>query len=160
MPVDLNDWILALHLLSAVAVVSAEVLFTILIVATWRSDSPSRIASTMSVARLGTVLVMFGLAGTIVFGVWLAISLDAYQLWDGWVIAALVLWAVAGALGQRAGESYAEAGKLAAQRAAEGDAPSAELAETFGPSRTFWLHLASFAVILLIVVDMIWKPGA
>ena len=157
---ELNDWILALHLISAVLVVSAEVLFTILIVASWRSDSPSRIASTMSIARLGTLLVMVGLAGTIVFGVWLAISLDAYQLWDGWVIAALVLWAIAGALGQRAGEGYAEAGRLAEQRAAEGDAPSSELAATFGPSTTFWLHLASFAVILLIIVVMIWKPGA
>ena len=112
------------------------------------------------VAKVGALMVLIGMAGTLVFGLWLAISLDAYQLWDGWVIAALVLWAVAGALGQKAGESYAEAGKLAAQRAAEGDAPSAELAATFGPSRTFWIHLASFAVILLIVVDMIWKPGA
>ena len=73
---------------------------------------------------------------------------------------ARALGASAGALGQKSGESYAEAGKLAEQRAAEGDAPSAELAATFGPSRTFWLHLASFVVILLIVVDMIWKPGA
>ena len=42
-PVSLNDWILALHLLAAFALVAAEVLFTILIVALWRSDSPSRI---------------------------------------------------------------------------------------------------------------------
>ncbi len=157
---SLNDWILALHLLAAFALVAAEVLFTILIVALWRSDSPSRIASTMRISLLGTRLVMFGFAGTIVFGVWLAISLDAYQLWDGWVIAALVLWAVAGWLGDQSGKAYAAAGTLAEERAAAGDAPSPELATTFGTSRTFWLHTASFVVILLILVDMIWKPGA
>ena len=50
----------------------------------------------MPLARVGTALVMIGISGTIVFGVWLAISLDRYQLWDGWIIAALVLWAVGG----------------------------------------------------------------
>jgi uncharacterized membrane protein len=158
--VDLNDWILALHLLSAFALIGAEVLYTILIVASWRSDSPSRIASTMRAGQIGAVLVMVGFAGTIVFGVWLAISLDDYELWDGWVIAAFVLWVIAGWLGQQSGDDYSKAGRLAEQRAAEGDAPSSELAATFGPSRTFWLHVASFAVILLILVDMIWKPGA
>lgn len=157
---DLNDWILALHLLSAFALVGAMVLFSILIVALWRSDSPARIASTMPLARLGGVLVMVGMGGTVVFGVWLAISLDAYQVWDGWVIAALVLWAIGGAVGQQSGEAYNSAGQLAEKLAAEGRASSRELAETFGPSRAFWLHVATFAAVVLILVDMIWKPGA
>ena len=37
--------------------------------------------------------------GTILFGIWLAISLDAYQVWDGWVIAAIVLWAIGSGTG-------------------------------------------------------------
>jgi hypothetical protein len=38
---------------------------------------------------------------TLGFGIWLAISLDAYHPWDGWIIAAIVLWAVAGGTGAR-----------------------------------------------------------
>jgi uncharacterized membrane protein len=158
--VDLNDWILALHLISAVALIGAEVIFTIMVVALWRSDSPARVASTMPLARIGAVLVMVGMAGTIVFGVWLAISRDEYQLWDGWVIAALILWAIGGFLGQKSGEGYQAGGELGAKLAAEGTTSSPELAETFGASRAFWFHWATLAVVLLIVVDMIWKPGA
>jgi hypothetical protein len=157
---ELNDWILALHLLAAFALIAAEVAFSIMIAALWRSDSPSRVASTMLLARVGVILVMVGLAGTIVFGVWLAISLDAYQLWDGWVIAALVLWAIGGFLGQKSGEGYQAGGELAEKLAAEGTTSSPELAETFGASRAFWFHVATVVVVVLIVVDMIWKPGA
>lgn len=157
---SLDDWILALHLLSAFALVGAEVMFSIMIAALWRSDSPTRVASTMPLARIGAVLVMAGITATIVFGVWLAISRDEYQLWDGWVIAALVLWAIGGFLGQKSGEGYQTGGELGAKLAAEGTTSSPELAEAFGPSRAFWLHCATLVVVLLIVVDMIWKPGA
>ncbi len=157
---ELNDWILALHLLAAFALIAAEVAFSIMIAALWRSDSPSRVASTMLLARVGVILVLVGMTGTIVFGIWLAISLDAYQLWDGWVIAALVLWAIGGFLGQKSGEGYQAGGELAEKLAAEGTTSSPDLAETFGASRIFWLHVATIAVVVLIVIDMIWKPGA
>ena len=159
-PVSLNDWILALHLLSAVALVAAEVAFTVMIAGLWRTDSPTRVASTMPLARVGAALVMIGMAGTVIFGVWLAISREEYQLWDGWIIAALVLWAVGGFLGQKSGEGYQAGGELGAKLAAEGTTSSPELAETFGPSRVFWLHNATLVVVVLIVVVMIWKPGA
>jgi uncharacterized membrane protein len=158
--VSLNDWILALHLLAAVALVAAEVMFTVMIAGLWRSDSPTKVASTMPLARLGVLFVMIGMAGTVVFGVWLAISREEYQLWDGWIIAALVLWALGGFLGQKSGEAYQAGGELGAKLVAEGTTSSSELAETFGASRAFWLHNATLLVVVLIVVDMIWKPGA
>jgi uncharacterized membrane protein len=157
---SLDDWILALHLLSAFALVGAEVVFSIMVAALWRSDSTAHVASTMKVARVGGIMVIAGITGTLVFGVWLAISLDAYQLWDGWVIAALVLWALGGYLGQKSGEGYQAAGALAERLRAEGTTSSPELAETFGASRSFWLHNATLAVVALILVVMIWKPGA
>ena len=157
---SLNDWILALHLLAAVALVAAEVMFTVMIAGLWRSDSPTKVASTMPLATLGVRFVMIGMAGTVVFGVWLAISREEYQLWDGWIIAALVLWALGGFLGQKSGEAYQGGGELGAKLAADGTTSSPELAETFGASRAFWLHNATLLVIVLIIVDMIWKPGA
>jgi uncharacterized membrane protein len=158
--VSLNDWILALHLVSAVALIGAEVVFTIMVAALWRSSDAPRIASTMPLARVGTVLVGVGFAGTIVFGVWLAISLDRYELWDGWIIAALVLWAIGGFTGQKSGEGYAAGGQRAAELTAQGTTTSPELAEAFGATRAFWLHNATLVVVLLVVIDMIWKPGA
>ena len=157
---SLNDWILSFHLLAAFALVAAEVVFSIMVVALWRSDSPARVAAMMPVAKVGAIMVMAGISGTLIFGIWLAISLDRYQLWDGWVIAALVLWALGGFLGQKSGEGYNAGGELGAKLAAEGTTSSPELAETFGVSRAFWFHIATLVVVVLILVDMIWKPGA
>src|SRR6476646_6935019 len=100
--------------------VGAMVIFWIMIVALWGTDSTSRVASLMRVSQVGTVLVAVGSLGTIVFGVWLAISVDAVQLWDGWVIAAIVLWAIGVELGRRAGQGYGTAGMEAGRLAAAG----------------------------------------
>ena len=157
---SLDDWILALHVLSAFALVGALVIFWITIVALWNTDSTTRVASLMAVSKVGTIMIAAGSIGTIVFGVWLAISVDAYQVWDGWVIAAIVLWAIAAEVGRRAGTGYGEAGVEAEKLAAAGTTTSPALAETFGASRALWFHAASSALFLLILIDMIWKPGA
>lgn len=156
----LNDWILSLHVLSAFAMVGAMVIFWIMIVSLWGTDSTGRVASLMRVSQVGTVLISVGSLGTIIFGVWLAISVDAFDIWDGWVIAAIVLWALSVELGRRAGKLYGDAGMEAGRLAAAGTETSPVVAETFGMSRAVQFHAASSVLILLILIDMIWKPGA
>ena len=157
---SLNDWILSFHLLAAFALVAAEVVFSVMIAALWRTDSTVRVTSFMVVSRIATALVLLGSAGTIVFGVWLAISKEPYDIWDFWVLAAIVLWAISGYLGQQAGQGYGSVSLEAAKLAEAGTTTSPEVAATFGPSRAFWLHVAATALVILILVDMIWKPGA
>jgi hypothetical protein len=155
-----DDWILALHLLSAFALVGAEVIFWIMIVSLWGTDSTGRVASLIRVSQVATAMIAVGSLGTIVFGIWLAISLDVYQVWDGWVLAAIVLWAIAVELGRRGGTAYGTAGMEAGRLAAAGTETSPMVAETFGASRAFQLHTVSSALVLLVLIDMIWKPGA
>ena len=55
---DLNDWILALHLLSAFALVGAMVLFWILVVALRRTDLRREVTAGINdVAKIGTVVI-------------------------------------------------------------------------------------------------------
>lgn len=157
---DLNDWILALHLLAAFALVGAEVIFGAMIVTLWKEASTVRVDSFYRVSQIATWMVQAGSVGTLVFGLWLSISKDPYDPWDGWIIAAFVLWAIASGVGARAGIAYAAAGMEARRLAAEGTLTSPGVAETFGPSKAFQLHLVSNAAIVLLVLDMIWKPGA
>jgi len=157
---ELNDWILSLHLLSAFALVGAMVVFWIMIVALWGTDSTGRVASLMRVSKVGTVLIGVGSLGTIVFGVWLAITVDAFDIWDGWVIAAIVLWAISVELGRRGGQLYGAAATEAERLSAAGTETSPVVAETFGASRALQFHLGSSVLVLLILIDMIWKPGA
>src|SRR5687768_7434080 len=60
------------------------------------------------VLAVGNVLWNIGGLGTIVFGVWLAIYVDGYEVWDGWIIGAIVLWAIATELGRRAQLGFTE----------------------------------------------------
>lgn len=157
---DLNDWILALHLLAAFALVGSEVIFGAMIATLWRENSTVRVNSFFRLSRIGTWMVQAGMGGTLIFGIWLAISKDPYDLWDAWIIIALVLWAIAGATGARAGMAYGAAGMEARKLAEEGPSTSREVGETFGPSQAFKLHLVSNAAVLLLLIDMIWKPWA
>ena len=78
--------------------------------------------------------------GTLILGVWLALYLDQYEIWDGWIIGAIVLWLVATGLGDSV-------------RRRIGDAETIE-------SRVALMHwLRTLAVVGLLVL-MIWKPGA
>jgi uncharacterized membrane protein len=157
---SLNDWILAFHLLSATALLGAMTIFSILIVALWHVDRPATIASYMRIGAIGSGLVIVGTLGTIVFGVWLALSVDRYNIWDGWILAGIVLWAVATELSRRAGTVYTEAGNRAQELARAGNDPDPELDRVFGSSTAVRFHIGSTIVVLLILIDMIWKPGA
>ncbi len=76
------------------------------------------------------------------------------------MLAALILWVLATAIGKQAGDGYRATSEMAAQLVSSGSPRSPELAAALGVSRAFWFHCISTLLILLILVDMIWKPGA
>jgi uncharacterized membrane protein len=157
----LDDWILALHLLAAFALVGALVLFWVVVFVLRRTDLPEQVASAGRLMPVGTVAIAIGSIGTIVFGIWLAISLDGVQVWDGWVIAAIVLWVVMAEVGRRSDVEYRAALSRSRELVAAGQtAPDAELAALARTSRGLMLHSIATATVLLILIDMIWKPGA
>jgi hypothetical protein len=145
--VGLTDWILSLHVLSAVALVGGLTALWALVLATRPGATALPGSAPQAIAAPATAAVVAGTFGTVIFGVWLAIDLDAYQLWDLWILASLVLWAVGSAFGARSGPAFAKA-------------------SAGGPDAGDWrrtavrLHGASSAASLLILVLMIWKPGA
>ena len=124
-----NSVLLALHLLSAFALAGSIVLFSYLIVRSRNVDTPGPTIAHGPRSRCGEKVVIVGGIGTLVFGIWLAIRLDHVQVWSGWVIAAIVLWIVATATGQRSGVEFeramtkAEELEAAGQTGAERGAP-------------------------------------
>lgn len=76
--------------------------------------------------------------GTLVLGIWLALHLDEYDFWDGWILGAIVLWMVATGLGVRARIR----------------------AEDLDPSRAKLMHWLRTVAVVGLLVLMIWKPGA
>ena len=158
---SLDQWILALHLLSAFALVAALVVFWVLIIAVRRTDTPEDTLKMGPLAKVGNAAAGIGGIGTIVFGIWLALSVGNYDLWDGWIIAAIVLWALATGIGGRTGKEYMAGMKKAEELAASGQTgPSAELLAINRTQRGLTMHAVGSALTLLILIDMIWKPGA
>lgn len=125
------DWLLFFHLLAAFLLSVTAVTYTAVAL---RASAGRR---TLFVAdRCWEV----GGLGTLLLGVWLALYLDQYEIWDGWIIGAFVLWLVATGLGDGARR------RLAGAEAVE--------------SRAALMHwLRTLAVVGLLVL-MVWKPGA
>ena len=124
-----TDALLFLHVLAAFLMAGTAVMLSGVALGT---PAPAR---TVTMANR---LWDAGGLGTLVFGVWLALDIEGYGLLDFWIIAAIVLWAIATELGRRA-------------RAAVEDAAAGRFA------RWHWLRTA---VVVLLLADMIFKPGA
>jgi uncharacterized membrane protein len=159
--VGFDQWMIAFHVLSAFSLIAGLILFWVLIVAGRKIDTPSDTLRLGPVAKVGNATVGVGMGGTIVFGVYLAFAIDGYAIWDGWILAALVLWFVGAALGRRTGAEYIRAPKKAMELEEAGQTgPNAELLALNRTSRGVLLQTLTSLVALLILIDMIWKPGA
>jgi uncharacterized membrane protein len=98
---------------------------------------------------------------TLGFGLWLVSEAPfGYGYGQAWVIAALVLWVVGGAMGGQGG-SREKATRIYAEELAEaGDAPSAELRARMRNPLTLLLSYGGGFLLIVMVVVMVWKPGA
>jgi Predicted integral membrane protein (DUF2269) len=139
--VSLSDWLLFLHVLSAFLVVGGLTALWGLVIAT-RPGAPMVAAEeAQRFGRIAGPIVGVGMGGSILLGIALAIDSDDYHPWDGWIIAALVLWFFAGWAGAEAGKRF------------ERD-PAA------GRAAGIRFHALNSLGVLAILVLMIWKPGA
>ena len=124
----MTDALLFLHVLAAFLLMGTVVMLSGVALGT---PAPARTIS------LANVLWDVGGIGTLVFGIWLALDIDGYGLFDFWILAAIVLWLGATELGRRA-------------RAAIDDEPG----------RFAQWHWLRTLVVVLLLADMIFKPGA
>ena len=155
------DWLLFFHVTGAFLFIGGIVVAWVLGIAAARRERPSEIALLMRLAGNAAAAVGAGMFLTIAFGLWLVHAAgQGYGYGDGWIIAALVMWALSGALGGRAGKLDKETRKYAEQLAADGDAPSAELQARVRDPIPLALNLASSLLAFAILAVMIWKPGA
>jgi uncharacterized membrane protein len=128
------EWLLLFHLIGAFAAMGSVVVFSVLLAGGVRVAGPQ-------LTFLGRRLWDVGGTLTLIFGVWLALDVDGYGLLDGWILTALVLWAIAGGVATRLGFVYAEA-------------------EPPNPARVAPLYAVMAVTVTALLVIMIYKPGA
>jgi uncharacterized membrane protein len=153
------DWLLLFHILGAFLLFSGSIVAGILQFAATRRERPSEIALLLGLMQPAVIAIGVGAIVTLGLGLWLADD-AGYGIGDGWVIAAIVLWVVANALGWAGGKPLGRAAELAERLAADGDRPSEQLQGAVADRRALALSYASFAALVAILVLMVWKPGA
>jgi hypothetical protein len=128
----MDDTLLFLHVLSAFMLMATVVLLSSVAI-----GAPVG-ARTVT---LGNRLWDIGGVGTIVFGVWIVLRDDFYDITDGWILTAIVLWFIATGAGVRARPEVSEGGEATYDALA---------------TRLHWLRAV---LIVGFLVLMIWKPG-
>ena len=83
--------------------------------------------------------------GVLAFGVWLSFNRPEYEIYDGWIIAALVLWVLMMGSGARASQGVKPAG--------DDSAVAVDRRTAFA----HWMRIVWFTALLVV---MVWKPGA
>ena len=126
---DWANWLLFFHLFAAFLLAITIVMYSA--VALRATSSPRMLFVADRCWDVGGL-------GTLIFGIWLALNLDQYDFFDGWILLALLLWFVATGLGQTV------------QRGIGGDDIRSVIA----------LHWIRTIVVIGLLVTMIWKPGA
>ena len=132
----MNDALLFFHILSAFFLAAGIVIY-------------SSFALGGPVNRMTKVIaeILWGVGGlgTLVFGIWLALNRPQYEIYDGWIIAAIVLWFLATGSGARAGRDIQPAGDDSAVAI---------------DRRTLFAHWMRVFWFVALLVVMVWKPGA
>jgi hypothetical protein len=130
------DFLLFVHVLSAFLLGAALVMFSSFVLG-GPINRPSKLVA--------EILWGVGVLGTLVFGIWLALNRPEYEIWDGWIIAALVLWFLASGAGARVSRDLQPTG---------GDA------SVTIDRRVVFSHWMRVLWVVLLLLDMVWKPGA
>lgn len=130
------DWLLFFHVLSAFLLVAGVVAYGVVVLG-GGGDIARR-----ALAPPAAVLWNVGGIGVLVLGIWLAIDVDGYEVWDGWILGAIVLWFVASAAGGVLSNS------------------ARDLPTPLDRSRARVLLALMVLATAALLVDMIFKPGA
>ena len=129
-----TDIVLFFHVLAAFSLVAGVIGLGVVLVQASRPGGAAALRLTPLARRLWDV----GGVGTLVLGI--ALALDEFEITDGWIIGALVLWVVAAGAGARLGLELADAEEIS------------------GRARGLFAVVALATLALLYV--MIFKPGA
>lgn len=130
------DALLFFHVLAAFFLAAGAVIYTAFALG-GPVNRPTR--------TVAEILWGVGGLGVLAFGIWLALNRPQYDLLDGWIIAALVLWVLANGAGARVSRDL--------KPTPDGSAIAID-------RRVVFAHWMRVLWVVLLLVDMVWKPGA
>ena len=153
------QWLLMLHVTAAFFFVGGSVAAAVLNTLAVRAERPSETAYLLRLVRVTLPVIGVGVAGTLIFGIWLWHE-QHFSLGAAWIWISLVLWVLANALGGIGGRHQEKARKLAERLAAAGDATTDELRALLRDRKGNAISWLAGVATVGILVLMIWRPGS
>jgi uncharacterized membrane protein len=149
----LYDWLLFLHIVTAMVWVGGAVMLGALATAVVRGRDPEEVARFGGTLRLiGPRVLAPPTVGTFGLGLWLVLNSAAWDFGQLWIQLALGLFAAAFVIGA----AHQSRAAIELERAAERgdhDAAHHQLA------RWVWGYAAIVVLLLIVAWDMVFKPG-
>ncbi len=147
------------HLVGAFLFVGGIVVAGVAHASARRRERPAEIALLLGLARTGVLLVALGALLVLVFGFWL-VGLRNHSLREAWLLAALVLFFAAFALGALGGRRPRHARLLAARLAPDEADASGELRRLLDDRASAFANALAALALAATLALMVWRPGA
>ncbi|HJV30420.1 MAG TPA: DUF2269 family protein [Gaiellaceae bacterium] len=154
------EWLLFLHIASGLAFFAAYTIVSAVLIAGQRTASAATARALLRLTRPADVLAWIGATGTLVFGIWLVVDLDAYQLRDGWIVGAFALWLVAEEVIRREDLVFKRASRIARATHPGARGRTEEVQSVLVSRQTLVMHVFGSLALLGMLFLMIFKPGA
>ncbi len=130
------ETLLVLHVFAAFLLVAGVVCYGVIVLGSG-GDAARRALAVPALALWNA-----GGIGVLVLGIWLAIDAEPYEVWDAWIIVAVVLWFIASAAGGPLSRGLREG------------------PDALPASRARLLFAVAAVATAALLIDMVFKPGA
>ncbi len=146
------------HLIGVILFFSGAAVAGVVATAATGRRKPSDIAAILGLARPGAVMLAIGGVILLLAGFYLAGKIHGYG--QHWLEASIILFVVALIAGAWGGRRSRRTREYAVALAERGQGDEAVLRTMLADRLTWALHWASVALAVLVLVLMVWKPGA
>ena len=146
------------HLIGVILFFAGAAVAAVATMAAGKREKPSEVAAILGLARPGAL--MLGVGGVILLlaGFYLSGKIDGYG--QRWLEISILLFVIALVLGAWGGRRSRGVREYAARLADGGGGDDAILRSMLSDRLTWLLHWGSVVLAVLVLVLMVWQPGA
>lgn len=147
-----------LHLIGVILFFAGAAVAGVATVAAGKRAKPSEVAAILGLARPGALMLGLGGAILLLAGFYLSGKIDGYG--QRWLEISILLFVVALVLGAWGGRRSRRVREYAVGLANDGDGDDATLRSMLSDRLTWLVHWGSGVLAVIVLVLMVWQPGA
>jgi hypothetical protein len=146
------------HLIGVILFFAGAAVAAVATMAAGKREKPSEVAAILGLARPGALMLGVGGVTLLLAGFYLSGKIDGYG--QRWLEISILLFVIALVLGAWGGRRSRGVREYATRLADGGGGDDATLRSMLSDRLTWLLHWGSVVIAVLVLVLMVWQPGA